>query len=511
MQGRRRSRTFGFMQTAHDILAIVGRPNVGKSTLFNRIVRRRIAIVHEEPGVTRDRVSAVATWGDKSFEVIDTGGIGFMDDEKSGDVLASAARHQAEIAIEMATAIIMVADVTEGVVPLDQEIAGKLRSSGKRVFLAVNKVDNAGRARNEAEFAELGFDKTFSIAAVHGTGVENLVDAATEAFSANVTPESARTPRIAVVGRPNVGKSSLINAILKDERTIVSDIPGTTRDSVDVPFTVKGKPYLLVDTAGLRHRRKIKSSVDQFGLMRAERSIRECDVAVLVLDAVAGVTNQDKKIAGQIADAARGCVVLVNKWDLAAEEEEKDHRLEVQGKRRKTTFREKYLEALRKELFFLDLAPVLFGSAKTGQNLNLLFDQITVIEQEMTRRVETPQLNKLFMQALDAYPPPHVGGKRFKVFYAFQKPTQPPTFRLFVNNVGALTPHYKRFLIDKIRATYAFTGCPIRLECRERERREFVRSPSPSKRVSERSTRRPEQNKKHYPIGGKAQSNRRRR
>ena len=464
------------MEKAHDILAIVGRPNVGKSTLFNRIVGRRIAIVHEQPGVTRDRVTATARWGDKSFEVVDTGGIAFMDEEKSDDLMANATRHQAEIAIEMATAIIMVVDVTEGVVPLDQEIARKLRTSGKKIFLAVNKVDYDRRARNDAEFAELGFEKTFSIAAAHGFGVSELLEAATEEFSAGIEPETARPTRIAIVGRPNVGKSSLINAILKDQRTIVSDIPGTTRDSVDVPFTVHEKPYLLIDTAGLRHRRKIASSVDQFGLMRAERSIRECDIAVLVLDAVAGVTKQDKAIGGQIAEASRGCIVLVNKWDLAEEQERKDRALERQGKKRKKTFRERYLEALRKELFFLDWAPVLFASAKTGQNLSQVFDQVAVIETEMTRHVDTPQLNKLFMRALDAYPPPFSGGKRFKIFYAFQKASQPPTFRLFINQASCLTPHYKRFLIDKIRAAWAFTGCPIMLECRERERRKFVRN-----------------------------------
>ena len=464
------------MEKAHDILAIVGRPNVGKSTLFNRIVGRRIAIVHEQPGVTRDRVTATARWGDKSFEVVDTGGIAFMDEEKSDDLMANATRHQAEIAIEMATAIIMVVDVTEGVVPLDQEIARKLRTSGKKIFLAVNKVDNDRRARNDAEFAELGFEKTFSIAAAHGFGVSELLEAATEEFSAGIEPETARPTRIAIVGRPNVGKSSLINAILKDQRTIVSDIPGTTRDSVDVPFTVHEKPYLLIDTAGLRHRRKIASSVDQFGLTRAERSIRECDIAVLVLDAVAGVTKQDKAIGGQIAEASRGCIVLVNKWDLAEEQERKDRALERQGKKRKKTFRERYLEALRKELFFLDWAPVLFASAKTGQNLSQVFDQVAVIETEMTRHVDTPQLNKLFMRALDAYPPPFSGGKRFKIFYAFQKASQPPTFRLFINQASCLTPHYKRFLIDKIRAAWAFTGCPIMLECRERERRKFVRN-----------------------------------
>jgi GTP-binding protein len=464
------------MGKAHDILAIVGRPNVGKSTLFNRIVGRRIAIVHEEPGVTRDRVSATARRGDKSFEVVDTGGIAFMDDEKSADLMANATRHQAEIAIEMATAIIMVVDVTEGVVPLDQEIARKLRTSGKKIFLAVNKVDNDRRARTDAEFSELGFDKTFSIAAVHGLGVSELLEAATEDFSAGVEPETVPPTRIAIVGRPNVGKSSLINAILKDQRTIVSDIPGTTRDSVDVPFTIHDKPYLLIDTAGLRHRGKINSSVDQFGLMRAERSIRECDIAVLVLDAVAGVTRQDKDIAGQIAEAARGCIVLVNKWDLAEEQEHKDRVRENRGIKQKKTFREKYLEALRKELFFLDWAPVLFASAKTGQNLNQLFEQVAVIETEMRRHIDTPQLNKLFMRALDAYPPPFSGGKRFKVFYAFQKASHPPTFRLFVNQASCLTPHYKRFLIDKIRAAWAFTGCPIMLECRERERRKFVRN-----------------------------------
>jgi GTP-binding protein len=464
------------MQKTHDILAIVGRPNVGKSTLFNRVAGRRIAIVHQEPGVTRDRVSATARWGEKSFEVVDTGGIAFMDEEKTDDVLAGAARHQAEVAIEMASAIIMVVDVTEGVVPLDLEIARKLRSSGKKTFLAVNKVDNDRRACNEAEFTELGFDGTFSIAAVHGTGVSELLDAATAGFSSGADEDVAQPMRIAIVGRPNVGKSSLINAILKNERTIVSEIPGTTRDSVDVPFTVHGKSYLLIDTAGLRHRRKIATSVDQFGLMRAERSIRECDIAVLVLDAVAGVTKQDQKIAGQIAEAARGCVVVVNKWDLAADEERKDRVREGGGRKRKKTFREQYLEALRKELFFLDWAPVLFASAKTGENLSQLFDQVSVIEQEMTRHVETPQLNKLFMRALDAYPPPFFGGKRFRIYYAFQKPSQPPTFRLFVNQASCLTPHYKRFLIDKIRAAWAFTGCPIRLECRERERRKFVKS-----------------------------------
>ncbi len=457
------------------ILAIVGRPNVGKSALFNRIVGRRVAIVHEESGVTRDRVSAVAMWREKKFEVVDTGGIAFMDEEKTGDLLAAATRQQAEIAIAMADALVFVVDVMAGVTPLDIEIARKLRASGKPIFLAVNKCDNVEREKGATEFAELGFEQLFPIAAVHGMGVSALLDTATENFGAGESQEAAST-HIAIVGRPNVGKSSLINSILKSERTIVSEIPGTTRDSVDAPFTLDGKPYVLIDTAGLRHRSKIKTSVDQFGLMRAERSIRECDVAVLVLDAVDGVLNQDKKIGGQIADAARGCVILVNKWDLAAEQEAK-------RRNRKKSFRDEYVEALRRELFFLDWATVLFASAKTGAGVTQLFKAIAVIEQEMRRRIETPQLNRVLGRALDSYPPPSVHGRRFKIYYAFQKAVRTPTFVLFVNDVSCLTPHYRRFLIDKIRASWSFTGCPVLLELKPRERRKFTPKSHASRRI----------------------------
>jgi GTP-binding protein len=456
------------------VLAIVGRPNVGKSALFNRIAGRRIAIVHEEAGVTRDRVSAMAKWRERTFEVVDTGGIAFMDGEKTSDALAAATRRQAEIAIEMASALVMVVDVMAGVAPLDIEIARKLRASGRPIFLAVNKCDNIEREKHAAEFAELGFERLFPIAAVHGLGVPALLEAATERFTTSAVEETNKPTRIAIVGRPNVGKSSLINSILKSERTIVNEIPGTTRDSIDVPFNFKDKPYVLIDTAGLRHRRKIRTSVDQFGLMRAERSIRDCDVAVLVLDAVDGVTKQDKKIAGQIFEAARGCMILVNKWDLAVEEETREKSEEGRGRKKKKPFREEYLEALRRELFFLDWAPVLFVSAKTGKGVNDLFEEIEVIEQEMAKHIETPQLNKLLTHALESYPPPFVHGKRFKVLYAFQKSSRPPTLTLFVNDAHCLTPHYERFLVDKIRAAWGFGGCPIRLNLRQRERRKFA-------------------------------------
>jgi GTP-binding protein len=452
------------MTTDSNIIAIVGRPNVGKSALFNRIVGRRVAIVHEEAGVTRDRVSARACWRDKSFEVVDTGGIAFLDEEKTADLLAGATRQQAEVAIALARVIIFMVDVSAGVMPLDLDIARKLRASGKPVFLAVNKVDNARREPAVAEFSRLGFDRSFPISAVHGLGVNTMLEAVTVEFPATTEAEPARPTRIAIVGRPNVGKSSLVNCLLKSERTIVSDIPGTTRDSIDVPFLIGNKPYALVDTAGLKHRSKIRTSVDQFGLMRAERSIRECDIAVLVLDARDGATQQDQKIGGQIAEAARACVILVNKWDLAAEQEQK-------AQRRKVTFRDQYLKALRKELFFLDWATVVFASAKTGERVSDLFGAIAQIERELTKEIGTSELNQVLGRAVNSYPPPHVGGKRFKVFYAVQRTPRPPTFTLFVNDPKTLTPHYQRYLADKLRAVWGFTGVPVILECRARERR----------------------------------------
>jgi GTP-binding protein len=467
------------------ILAIVGRPNVGKSALFNRIVGRRVSIVHEEAGVTRDRVSAMACWNDKTFEVVDTGGIAFFGEEKAPDALAAATRQQAEIAIDMASAIVLVVDVTAGVTPLDIEIARKLRASGKPIFLAVNKCDNIEREKGATEFAELGFEQMFPIAAAHGIGMPALLDAATEKFEAGMAEEPAAPTRIAIVGRPNVGKSSLINCILKSERTIVSEAPGTTRDSVDVPFRRADKPYVLIDTAGLRHKRKIKTSVDQFGLMRAERSIRQCDVAVLVLDAVAGVTRQDKRIGGMIAEAKRGCVIAVNKWDLAGEEERSGKWKAESGKRKGKAFREEYLEALRRGLFFLDWAPALFVSALTGEGVEKLFSQVTGIEREMKRRVDTPELNRLLIRALESYPPPMIHGKRLRIFYAYQKSSAPPTVTMFVNDPQCLTPHYRRFLADRIRASFGFEGFPVVLECRRRERRSFVKKASKDRRFEQ--------------------------
>ena len=467
-----------------NILAIVGRPNVGKSTLFNRIIGRPMAIVHEQPGVTRDRISATAQWGGKTFEVIDTGGIAFLEGEKTGDALAAATQQQAEVAIELARVIVLVVDVTAGLTALDRDIARRLRISGKTVLLAVNKVDNPKRDQTAPEFAELGFAQTFSVAAAHGLGVANLLDAATESFGGGPAAESVRPTRVTIVGRPNVGKSSLINCLLQSERTIVSEIPGTTRDAVDVPFTLDGRPYMLVDTAGLRHRRKIKTSVDQFGLMRAERSIRQCDIAVLVLDARDGVTQQDKNIAGQIVEAGRGCAIVVNKWDLAAREEapKRSPRPGGGGPKTKKSFRDEYVEAVRRELFFLDWAPVLFVSAKTGRAVDELIPLLDGVDRELGRRVETPQLNQLLRRCLESNPPPLAQGRRFKVYYAFQKPVRPPTFVLFVNHAGGLIPHYQRYLIDKLRGAWGFAGCPVALELRARSRPAGRQRPVPGKK-----------------------------
>lgn len=457
------------------VLAIVGRPNVGKSTLFNRIAGRRIAIVHEQAGVTRDRVSARARWGDRVFEVMDTGGIAFGPTEKTDDVLGAATTQQAEVAIELADAIVMVVDVTTGIAPLDLEIAARLRASGKPVTLAVNKVDNRRRAAGADEFSALGFAETFPVAAVHGDGVAALLDAATGRFPAGVAGEEPPALRVAIVGRPNAGKSSLINAILQSDRTIVSEIPGTTRDSVDVPFTlVRGEQeisYVLVDTAGLKHRSKIKTSVDQFGLMRAERSIRECDLAVLTMDATAGVTKQDKRIGGLIAEAGRGCVILVNKWDLAAAFTTAAPAARKKKKNAPPTFQQEYEQAVRRELFFLEYAPILFGSAKTGQRLDQLFELLADVERAMDHRVDTPRLNQVIGAAMDAYAPPLIHGKRLRVYYAFQRGTRPPTFVLFVNDRRCLTPHYERYLVRQLRQAWGFDGCPVRLELRARKRR----------------------------------------
>jgi len=478
-----------------NLIAIVGRPNVGKSALFNRIVKKRIAIVHDQPGVTRDRVSVEAEWNGKSFSLVDTGGIGLLRREKSDDVIVKAALEQVEIAIESASAIILVVNVQEGIVPLDREVAAKLRTSGKPILVAVNKVDTHRLEGAVTEFSRLGFEKIFPVSAIHGEGIQNLMDAATaflpppsdtgQVTSDEETPASvegeAMSPvtrhssplRLAIVGRPNVGKSSIINALTKSERVIVSPIPGTTRDAVDVPFevTTEGvrEKYVLVDTAGIRKTRKIDDSVEFFSVQRSEESIARCDIAILVLDAEAGILEQDKKIADHIVENRGACILVVNKWDLFEEKIREKRKEEIvarekkenRGAPKKMTTLGEFAEWVQEKLFFLDYAPVIFTSAKSGFHLDRLLEAVRYVAAQLQQKVPTAILNRTLHDAVEKRQPISAQGHRLKFFYATQVRQAPPTFLLFVNRDELFNDQYKKFLAGEMRTAFGYEGCPI--------------------------------------------------
>jgi len=446
-------------------VAIVGRPNVGKSALFNRLVQRRIAIVHDEPGVTRDRLAGNCKLGSRPFTVLDTGGIGALD----GDNLSERVQHEAELAIEMANVIVFVADSKVGVTPVDWELAKKLRTTGKSVILAVNKIDHPTQDLADAEFASLGFESLLPVSAAHGRGIAELVKEIERLLpqlpASSQEPVKATPLKLAIVGRPNVGKSSLINAILQDKHTIVSDTAGTTRDSVDIPCEHGGQSYLLIDTAGIRARGKHDSSVEVFSVMRSEKSIERADVCVLILDAVEGVTAQDKKIAGLIQEAVKPCIIVVNKLDL------------VKPATHLRNFLNAILSQIRAKLFFLSYAPIDILSAHTRENLDRLFGSIHKIKRHANRSIGTGVLNRLFQQAMEAHPPPLRGDRRFKILYATQVDNESasrialPTFVLFVNSPQLLTDGYRRYLEGKIRERYGYYGLPIIFRCRSRQPR----------------------------------------
>ncbi len=500
-----------------NLIAIVGRPNVGKSALFNRIVKKRIAIVHDQPGVTRDRVSVEAEWNGKSFTLVDTGGIGLLRREKSEDVIVKAALEQVEIAIEAASAIILVVNVQEGVVPLDREVAQKLRASGKPILVAINKVDTSLAEKNMDEFARLGFEKMFPVSAIHGEGIQNLMDAAT-AYLLAASPEHAvpdaaelettgeadapvrrkKGPlRLAIVGRPNVGKSSIINALTKSERVIVSPIPGTTRDSVDVPFEVKigdeaaaaTEKYVLVDTAGIRKTRRIDDSVEFFSVQRSEESISRCDIAILVLDAEAGILEQDKKIADRIVENRRACILVVNKWDLFEQQIREKRKEEIVSREKKenrsapkimTTLGE-FGEWVQKKLFFLDYAPVIFTSAKSGFHLDRLLEAIRYVAAQLQQKVPTAILNRTLHDAVEKRQPVSDAGHRLKFYYATQVRQSPPAFLLFVNRDELFSEPYKKYLAGEMRRAFGYEGCPITFVPKARPKTvESVRKPKPS-------------------------------
>lgn len=492
------------------LIAIVGRPNVGKSALFNRIVGRRIAIVHDQPGVTRDRVTAEAEWHGRSFTLVDTGGIGLLRREKAEDVITRAALEQVELAIQAANVIILVGNVQEGVVALDREAAARLRRSGKAVLVAVNKVDT-NKAEPEAhEFASLGFDKVFPVSAIHGEGIEPLVEAAVallpvEKVESEPTPGedipggpagTAQTSplRLAIIGRPNVGKSSIINALTHSARVVVSPIPGTTRDSVDVPFEVETdgvrQSYVLIDTAGMRKTRRIDDSIEFFSVKRAEESIARCDIAILVLDAEMGITEQDKKVADRIVAERKACIVVVNKWDLmdasvrqAREEEiQRRSRKENQHGPRVMTTLSEFGEWVQEHLFFLDYAPVIFTSALSGFNLDRLLEAVRYVAAQLQQKIPTSILNRTLQDAVERRQPVSSHGHRLKFFYATQVRQAPPTFLLFVNRDELFSSQYKKYLADQMRRAFGYEGCPVILVPKPRPKTiEPVRKPRPGK------------------------------
>jgi len=464
------------------LIAIVGRPNVGKSALFNRIVGRRIAIVHDQPGVTRDRVTAEAEWRGRNFTLVDTGGIGLLRGEKAGDVITRAAFDQVQLAIESANAIILVVNVQEGVVPLDREVAQRLRASGKPILVAVNKVDNEREARGADEFAELGFDGIFPVTAIHGEGVEALMNAAVkflpEGREARAGPVG-HALKLAIVGRPNVGKSSIINSLTESQRVIVSPIPGTTRDAVDVPFEVetegRRERWVLIDTAGMRKARRVDDSIEFFSVKRTEDSIARCDIAVLVLDAEAGILEQDKKIADAIVENRRACIVVVNKWDLVEEHVRKAREEEIERRRKKEKSRDKQMTTLsefgswvQERLFFLDYAPVIFTSAQSGFNLDRLLEAVRYVSAQLRQKIPTAILNRTLHDAVERRQPVSAAGHRLKFFYATQTREAPPTFLLFVNRDELFSDQYKKYLEGEVRKAFGYEGCPLVLVPKER-------------------------------------------
>lgn len=486
----------------------MGRPNVGKSALFNRIAGRRIAIVHDQPGVTRDRVSAEAEWSGHPFTLVDTGGIGLLRGEKAENVIAGAALIQVELAIEAANVILFVTDVQEGVVPLDQEVAQRLRRSGKPVLVAVNKVDTNQLETEAAEFARLGFDRVFPVSAIHSQGIGPLMDAALELLPGTAAGETTEPGaigletgapgplKLAIVGRPNVGKSSIVNALTHSQRVLVSPIPGTTRDAIDVPFEVETdgvrQRYVLIDTAGIRKTRRIDDSIEFFSVKRAEDSIARCDIAVFVLDAESGITEQDKKIADQIVEQRKACIVAVNKWDLVdavvrkAREEEirrRQAKANQRGPKLMTTLAE-FGGWVQEKLFFLDYAPVIFTSAHSGFNLQRLLESVRYVASQLQQTIPTAILNRTLQDAVERRQPVSSHGHRLKFFYATQVNHKPPTFLLFVNRADLFSTQYQKYLADQLRRAFGYEGCPILLVPKARPK-----TIEPVRKAKTRSTR----------------------
>jgi GTPase len=445
-------------------VAVVGRPNVGKSALFNRLVGRNIAIVHDQPGITRDRLAAISSRGRRPFTVWDTGGIG-----GAGETELTAQVHTAaDAAMRESDVILFVVDGQAGVNPIDNELAKLLRKSKRPVVLVVNKIDHEKHDDLDADFAQLGFDPSIAISAAHGRGINDLLETVDRLLpNASIENRNSKIEipplSLAIVGRPNAGKSSLINSILRDARTIVSELPGTTRDAVDILYERDGEKFLLIDTAGMRARSKHSTSVEVFSAMRAERTVRRADLCVLVIDLTSGVTSQDKRIAGLIQEAEKPCIVVLNKWDM------------VKPQRGQKKAMEEAITDVRERLFFLDYAPVLVASALTGENVEQLFRLIKTVRRAAAVRIGTGVLNRMLRAAFEENPPPMIGTRRLKLFYASQARDEEKDdaisaikFVLFVNQPKLLSDSYGRYLERRIRETSGFPGLPVLLSCRAR-------------------------------------------
>ena len=431
------------------LVAIVGRPNVGKSTFFNKVVGKKLSIVEDFPGVTRDRLYADAEWCGAHFTLVDTGGL----ELKSTDQMWKHIQKQAEIAIETADVIILFTDAKTGLNASDEDVAQKLRKSGKPVVLAVNKLDNFDRSKL-FEFYNLGLGEPFGISAEHGTGIGELLDEVVSLLDKKGASETNDSIKIAIVGKPNAGKSSLCNKLLGFDRTIVSDIAGTTRDAIDTPFEVNGKKYTLIDTAGMRKKKSVEEDLEYYSVLRALGAIRRADVCVMMIDAEQGVTEQDVKILGYIHEQSKPSVIVMNKWDLI----EKD-----------TNTINKFNAELSEALKFMDYFIPIYVSAKTGQRVEKILAVCETALENSERRIPTGQLNDLILDCVRANEPPSYNGKRLKISYATQVGTKPPSFVFFVNDAKLLHFSYKRYLENCLRRAYDFTGTPIKIGVREKE------------------------------------------
>ncbi|AZA16283.1 ribosome biogenesis GTPase Der [Lactobacillus delbrueckii subsp. lactis] len=431
------------------IVAIVGRPNVGKSTLFNRIINERVAIVEDRPGVTRDRNYARASWMGHQFSIIDTGGITWEDSTIDEEI-----RAQAEIAIEEADVIVMLADASQGVTSLDERIAHLLYRADKPVLLAVNKADNPEQRTDIYDFYSLGLGDPIPVSGSHGTGIGDLLDEVVKNFSADAEKTEEGVISFSVIGRPNVGKSSIVNRLLGEERVIVANEEGTTRDAIDTPFVKDGTKFRVVDTAGIRRRGKVYEKTEKYSVMRAMSAMERSDVAILVLDASTGIREQDKHVAGYAHEAGLGMIIAVNKWDLPKKDSSSGKDFEA---------------VIREEFSYLDYAPIVFVSAKTGKNIDQLPKMVKEVYENKNQRIQSSVLNDLLLEASRLVPAPMVKGKRLRVYYMTQVKTNPPTFVVFCNDPELMHFSYQRFLINQLRENFDFTGTPIKILPRKRK------------------------------------------